>query len=524
MLLNFVSIGAVLAAGPAIAAPPTTAPAPAAHTTVEETSLGTVAGYDAPRNIAMDTDANHVAFVGVRDKEQFVVLDGKSGPPFDQVMAESLEFSPKGSHLGYLVQTATETLPVIDGKPGKGYYSIAHNRIFWSADGKRTAYAAQFQNGGGAMIVDGVEGTHYDAADIPLFSFDSLHLAYIARRGKSQCIVLDGKEQKFYDAVGHVTFSPNSKHLTYEAIVNGKAMLVMDGQEGKAYDLIEIGPGFSSDGARLVAVVAQAGKLLIVVNGRESAPFDALLRGDFILSPDGKHIAYAVKQANQQFVINDGVSLPAFDHIGAYSLVFSPDSKRLAYEAGDAGPGHEYVVVDGVKGKNCDGVLSGTPFFSPDSKRVAYGARRKTANNKNATQFVIDGVEGKLYEDQPPLREGEKARPGVELPAYQMFSPDSRHFAYRAFSAERPIAVIDSVESPPAEAIGPIVFSPDNKHWAYLHVRDDKTYLVLDGTEVAGPYNPLSPRMVVLFDDATTLHVIATRKDEFLRVKVKINP
>src|ERR1700759_5205688 len=69
--------------------------APTTRPTVEETSLGTVSGYDTPRNIAMDLDANHVAFIGNKGTQQVVVLDGKSGPAFDKVMSESLEFSPK---------------------------------------------------------------------------------------------------------------------------------------------------------------------------------------------------------------------------------------------------------------------------------------------------------------------------------------------------------------------------------------------------------------------------------------------
>src|SRR5205085_1149913 len=98
--------------------------------------------------IVMNLDATHVAFIGARGKEQFVVLDGKSSPPYEWIIPDSLEFSADGKHLAYLVQTANETLPVIDGQIGSAYSGILYNRVFFSPDGKHTAFAVQFKGGG----------------------------------------------------------------------------------------------------------------------------------------------------------------------------------------------------------------------------------------------------------------------------------------------------------------------------------------------------------------------------------------
>lgn len=472
--------------------------------TVEEKSLGAITGYDSIRGIAMSSDENHVVFLGISGKKQFMVVDGKPGPAFEWIIPESVSNGPDGAHLGYLVQTSTETQPVIDGQPGKGFYTVNNNQIFWSPDGKRTAMGVHLQGGGAAMVVDGTPGNSFDSVDAPFFSPDSKRVAYVARRAKRQFVVVDGQEQKAYDAVGRLTFSPNSKHLSYEAVVNEKCLLILDGQEGKGYDSVKLGPGFSADGARLVAVVAQSNNLIVVINGRESEPYEKLVAGDFVLSPDGKRIAYAVKKGDKQLAIIDGAAQAPFDHISSNAMSFSPDSKRVAYVAATVANGADCVVLDGVQQKPYEGILVGTPLFSPDSKRVAFGAK-----HDGKWRFVIDGVEGKAYDF-------------IEPPAIQIFSPDSQRVAYRAATGKSPMVVLDGVESTPAEYVGPISFSPDSKHVGYLRIRDGKTYLVIDSTEAAGPYTSAVPETRVIFDDSTTAHVIVTRKEEFFRVKVKM--
>ncbi|HZK81336.1 MAG TPA: hypothetical protein VFC46_09725, partial [Humisphaera sp.] len=472
--------------------------------TIEEKSLGVVAGYDAIRGIAVSSDENHVFFLGINGKKQFIVFDGKPGPAFEWIIPESVNTGPGGTHLGYLVQTSTETQPVIDGQPGKGFYTVNHNQIFWSPDAKRTAMGVQLQGGGAEMVIDGTPGAKFDAVEAPFFSPDSKRVAYVARRAKQQFVVLDGIEQKAYDAVGRITFSPNSKHVSYEAAANGKYLLVMDAQEGKAYDSVRLGPGFSTDGARLVAVVTQGNNLIVVINGRESEPYEKMVAGDFVMSPDGKRIAYAVKKGDKQVAIVDGVGQTLFDHISSNAMTFSPDSKRIAYVAAPVAKGADCVVLDGVQQKPYEGILIGTPLFSPDSKRMAFGAKRD-----GKWRFVIDGVEGTAYEF-------------IEPPTLQIFSPNSRRVAYRAANGKSPMVVLDGVESSPAEYVGPISFSPDSKHIGYLRIRDAKTYVVIDTTEVAGPYTSAVPETRVIFDDSKTAHVVVTRKEEFFRVKVKM--
>lgn len=478
--------------------------APAPKVSVEEKPLGSVGAYDSVRSVAMSADERHIAFIGVRGKQQFVILDGKSSQPYEWVVPESIDCGSDGNHLAYLVQTAVDTQVFVDGTLYKGFFTIDHNHIFWSPDAKRTAFSTQYQNGGAAMVIDGVAGPKYDQVDVPFFSPDSKKIAYAAKRGKQEFVVLDGKEQKSYDAVSRLVFSPNSRFLAYEARFGGKSVLVLNGQEGKPYDSIKMGPGFTPDGGRLLAVVAQAGKLLVVVNGRESQPWDALVVGDIIVSPDSKHLMYAVKNGDRQQAIIDNVPQQTFDHLAASAMAFSPDSRHTAYVAGGARSGSEQVVVDGVPHQAWDGILAGTPLFSPDSKRLAYGGK-----SGGKWRLVVDDVKGTAYDF-------------IDPPVLQLFSPDSRRVAYRAANDKKPVVVIDGKESPAAEMVGRVSFSPDSRHAAYLRTRGEQTWAVIDETETAGPYSQGSPDMQILFDDATHAHFIATRKEDFVLVKLTI--
>ena len=49
-----------------------------------------------------------------------------------------------------------------------------------------------------------------------------------------------------------------------------------------------------------------------------------------------------------------------------------------------------------------------------------------------------------------------------------VFSPDSRRLAYRGLIKDKAFAVIDGVASPAYDAVGPITFGPDSRHAIYV--------------------------------------------------------
>jgi hypothetical protein len=181
-------------------------------------------------------------------------------------------FSPDGKRVGIFATDASPLrdpdgeFAIIDGKDGKLYSSVnpsenyalgpgtrglktLHPALVFSPDSKRVAYPAGSALHRTFMVVDGVEGTVYAAADTALFSPDSRRIAYLASDLPTkenpvgdQCVVLDGKEGRRYRRVAGLMFSPDSRHLVYLAAKEVRGanafeatphswVLVIDGEE-----------------------------------------------------------------------------------------------------------------------------------------------------------------------------------------------------------------------------------------------------------------------------------------------------
>ncbi|HZL35909.1 MAG TPA: hypothetical protein VFC78_11405, partial [Tepidisphaeraceae bacterium] len=104
-----------------------------------------------------------------------------------------------------------------------------------------------------------------------------------------------------------------------------------------------------------------------------------------------------------------------------------------------------------------------------------------------------DGVAGKFYEAvMPPI-----------------FSPDSRHMAYRAAFNGKFLVVNDGVESEPSDIIGRLTYSPDSRHLLYLRMSGKVDWLMVDGKRAAGPFTPASTDMRIVFDSNASAHFTA---------------
>lgn len=172
-------------------------------------------------------------------------------------------------------------------------------------------------------------------------------------------------------------------------------------------------------------------------------------------------------------------------------LVFSPDGNRLAYWAWTLPPSEpdapykrDYVriVVNGVPGKAYDYTDAdtphdsshppGTPIFSPDSKHLAYRALREAQ-----WMVVRDGKEGPLFkEKQEDLYENN----GADVIDDILFSPDSQHLAYRARRNGKWRVVVDGKEGKAYDWISDndLHFSADSKRVAYGAERGGKYFIV----------------------------------------------
>ena len=480
--------------------------APATQPAASETLLAPHTDYDSVKAIVVSDDGNHVAFVGFRGTQQWVVLDGVVSPAYDWVIPHSLVISADGSRSAYIVQGATATIAVVDGKPQAPCFGISDNRVILSRHGKHFAYVVLGNGGRGASIIaDGISGPTVDDIQAPMFSPDGRHLAYCATRGKQQMMVLDGQAQKAYDSIVpfSAVFSPDGKRLAYGAGLGGKELIVCDQTESPPADHLRLGPGFSPDGSRLAAVFENAGKSFAVIDGKPDRAYDGLLAGDFTFSPDSRHLAYAMKLGKKNLVIRDGVDQEQFDGVGNYTLHYSGDSRHLTYEAITGVKSS--IVLDERKLDAFDGALIGTPIFSPDSSRLLFAAQHDG-------KWVIV-----LWDGHQRIEGG-----GFDSIASPDFSPDSRRFAYRALDNSKFFAVIDGTISPPLEALGPIVFGPDSKHVVYVGRRDGHPRLVIDGAELPQDYDARPSEEQPIFDGNDSLHMLILREGKIYRLQITL--
>jgi WD40 repeat protein len=473
---------------------------------VTETSLGKISAYDTVKVVVISSDGKHVAFIGVRDGQQWVVRDGVESTPWHWVVSGSLVLSSDGVRCTYVVQNPTDSVAVVDGTALPPVAGIGQNRVALTHAGKHYAFVAQLAGGKGAQVIaDGAAGPTYDSIDSPMFSADGTHLAYRATKGAKQCVVLDGKEQQLVDHITDATmvFGPDSKHFAYAVVDGGSSHVMFDTTESPACEKILLGPGFSANGAHLATVVSNAGKQSVVVDGKEQASFDAMVAGDLTFSVDETHFAYGVKRGDKSMVILDGQPQPSFDALGNSTLHFSPDSKHLTYETVTAGK--SAMMLDGVKLDAFDGGLVQTPIFSPDSSRILFGCLHDQ-------KWLVVLWDGKQRTELGPF----------DSVASPSFSPDSKSFAFRCIKEKKLYTDINGTLSPPFEAIGGIVFSPDSRHSVYVARSGGHSHLIIDGVPTTQEFDARLSGEQVDFDGNNSLHLLSIRKGEVFLEQIEV--
>lgn len=135
-------------------------------------------------------------------------------------------------------------------------------------------------------------------------------------------------------------------------------------------------------------------------------------------------------------------------------------------------------------------------FFSPDGKRLAYWALTgappdpKGPNEKDWVRLIVNGVPSQRYD----YTSNESAYAVSQPPGTPIFSPDSKHLAYRALRDAQWMVVRDGKEGPlfkenyedlyennGADVIDDIIFSSDSQHLAYRARRNGQWHVFLDG-------------------------------------------
>jgi Tol biopolymer transport system component len=116
-------------------------------------------------------------------------------------LPDTFRISPDMKRVAYVAQVNDQEFVVVDGIEGKPFDEIIKWSLIFSWDSKRFAYIAKEDNKQ-IVVVDGAEGKPYDVVKTnPMFNPDCKKIVYVAQAGDKVCVVVDGKEGKVYDEI-----------------------------------------------------------------------------------------------------------------------------------------------------------------------------------------------------------------------------------------------------------------------------------------------------------------------------------
>ena len=179
--------------------------------------------------LRMSWDGSRIAFAVRKGEKVVQIIDDKPGPEYDKL--EAALFSENGQHVAYLAGTEAARFVVVDGKEQTDFEEIVKNTLVFSPDGGRVAYGA-LKNGKYRMVVDGTASGAYDGVGVPSFSPDGKHVTYRAGKSEQALVFVDGTEVPGYTGLvcepvfrkdGVLEFMTAEKGILYR--VTSKAFL-----------------------------------------------------------------------------------------------------------------------------------------------------------------------------------------------------------------------------------------------------------------------------------------------------------
>ncbi|MFA4987169.1 MAG: hypothetical protein WC712_11330 [Candidatus Brocadiia bacterium] len=278
-----------------------------------------------------------------------------------------------------------------------------------------------------------------------------------------------------------VVVSPDHKRLALVLKKDTTYVVVLDGKESKPYDEVSK-PRFSPDGSKCAFAAKEAGKWCIVENGKPGAKYDAIEPKSVLYSPDGR-LAFAIAKGDKQCVVMGGRELKQGKAIG--QIHFSGDGKHFAFAisepvAAEWGPKYDasYLIVDTTELKDFESPMLFS--FSPVGKRHGFIGTLK-AGYAGGTAGVTGPGANIIIDGAPVEKLGGTAWGGASRQTVS-FSEDCRHFGYSGnFAGDKYEAVIDGKRFGPYKIAFRPQFSPSGKAFGYFVETDAGLQVAVNG-------------------------------------------
>lgn len=224
---------------------------------------------------------------GVPEREHFDELDG------------AVEFSADGSRYAYVGVRDREARLVLDGEavPLSGR-SVSGSAFAFSPDGKRFAYRGREAGGREFVVVDGKSFGPFEEAFVPSFSEKKGKLMFFARAGGAWRLYIDGARSAVAsdsEPPPVVRFDADEARFAWVARIGARVAVVSEGAAGPAFDDLSL-PEFSPDGAHLVYAAKENDHLMhVVVDGAIAATHPEIDLGSLGFSESGDKLFFKVK-------------------------------------------------------------------------------------------------------------------------------------------------------------------------------------------------------------------------------------
>ncbi|MEM9065752.1 MAG: hypothetical protein AAGB51_09720 [Planctomycetota bacterium] len=407
-----------------------------------------------------------------------MTIDYQMGDPFRTLLDSPVVFSDDGESYGYGAHDGESWRVVINEEimPERFEGLLEHNAIRFSPDGARVIYGG-LVDGTWRLYGAGADGRGYDGIGLsgPVFSPDSARVAFPVGRGTRQRMVVDGAEGSSYEAVVFPTFSPDSKRLAYIAKTDGQYFVVSDGIEGPRFGAVSR-PVFSPDSSSLA--YAGGGReaessLRVFIDGISGSPY-MTIDGPYFTSDSAKVIYVGGTEDGRYALVEDHEEVAIFDLVGRIELSEAGGHYGCVARRGDV----FYPVIDGEIGDPASGLADEFPVFDATGQRTLF----LEIGEAGRQRVIVDGRAGEWFDAV-----GTEGRP--------VFSPDSQRYAYAARRGERWHVVVDTDVGAAHDSIrkhtplfGPgntVVYSAvdDGRHSVYINGRESHSFQNI----VAGP-------------------------------------